>query len=68
MTNTKFEQGMALRQEIAAAVAEGVFSPNGIKKYLIENGWKYDLPSRPTVEKILRDNGVSFIEGYWTKA
>lgn len=67
MTNTTFEQSMALRQAVAAAVNEGVFSPNGVKKYLIENGWKFNIPSRQTIEKLLRDNGVTFIEGYWTK-
>jgi len=56
-----------LKQMVVAAVAEGVITPNGIVAYLVDNGWKYELPTRPTIIKFLALCGIGFISGYWTR-
>jgi len=54
-----------LKSMTRAAVENGVKSPDDLRDYLIDNGWKYEIPTRPTLISALNSVGVEFIHGYW---
>lgn len=65
MPNRKLNQSNDMRRLAAEAVARGVRTPVELSNYFTNNGWEYDMPTRPTLEKLLNENGVKYISGYW---
>jgi hypothetical protein len=49
------------------AVSNGVRKPDELAAYLLDNGWAYELPTRPTLIAALNFSGVEFVHGYWEK-
>lgn len=66
MANTSKDVQEQLRQWVRRAISQGVHTPVGVKEYLIDNGWEHPLPWRMTIEKLLKENGIVFVRGYWT--
>ena len=56
-----------LREMIARAVSQNVIVPNDVMEWLTNNGWEYDMPTRMTVETILKENKVVYVWGRWEK-
>lgn len=56
-----------LREMIAQAVSQDVIVPNDVMEWLADNGWEYDMPTRMTVETILKENKVVYVWGRWEK-
>jgi nitrogen fixation protein len=56
-----------LRELVSSAVNQNVVTPQSVKDYLIDNGWEYDLPTLPTIEKLLKANKVEYVKGYWVR-
>ena len=56
-----------LREMIAQAVSEDVIIPNDVMEWLSDNGWSHEMPTRMTVEKILKENKVVYVWGRWEK-
>lgn len=56
-----------LREMIAQAVSENVIIPNDVMEWLADNGWSHEMPTRMTVEKILKENKVVYVWGRWEK-
>ncbi len=56
-----------LREMIAQAVSQNVIIPNDVMEWLTDNGWEYEMPTRMTVESILKENKVVYVWGRWEK-
>lgn len=54
------------RQMAFEAVRHGVRTPKELAAYFEDNGWKFDVPTAPTLKKLLEENKVEYIKGYWT--
>ena len=65
MPNRDIKQSMNMREMTAAAVRHGVRTPKALEDFFIDNGWEYDLPTRPTLEKVLKEHKVEYVKGYW---
>jgi len=53
MGNQPIETSIKMRVWVEAAVAEGVCTVKELRDYFIDNGWEGDLPSDPTLYKLL---------------
>ncbi|WP_460223491.1 hypothetical protein [Bacillus cereus] len=56
-----------LREMIAQAVSQDVIVPNDVMEWLTDNGWEYEMPTRMTIETILKENKVVYVWGRWEK-
>lgn len=65
MANKKLSILNESRQMAYEAVQHGVRTPKDLAAYFEDNGWAYDVPSRPTLEKLLKEYGVEYIAGRW---
>ena len=69
MSNQKLQVLTKSREYAARAVAEGVRTPAELRTWFLSNGWEYDMPTAPTLAKLLRENGVNYDESIdrWVK-
>ena len=65
MPNRDMKQSMNMREMTAEAVRSGVRTPKALEDFFVDNGWEYELPTRPTLEKLLRECGIKYVAGYW---
>lgn len=65
MANKKLEILNKSRRFAFEAVRQGVRTPKELAAYFADNGWEYDIPTRPTLEKLLKEQGVEYIVGRW---
>lgn len=65
MPNRDMKQSMDMREMTAEAVRHGVRTPQALGEYFVDNGWEYSLPTRPTLEKLLKECKVEYVKGYW---
>lgn len=59
-------QSADIRAAIQAAVDDGYIAPTDVIEYLMDNGCD-PLPTRMTVISILRECGIEYVLGYWTR-
>ncbi|TXH59223.1 MAG: hypothetical protein E6Q97_00280 [Desulfurellales bacterium] len=67
MANRKKQEQQELRELIKMAVEDEVYKPDDVLEYIIDNGWKYADPTKMTIIKLLNENGVEYVGGYWGK-
>ncbi len=67
MANRKKQEQQELRELIKMAVEDEVYKPDDVLGYIIDNGWKYADPTKMTIIKLLNENGVEYVGGYWGK-
>ena len=56
-----------LREIITQAIASGAITPQAIEAFMIDNGYEYDMPTRSTLEKIMKHNHIEYVRGYWVR-
>lgn len=56
-----------LRQRIFEAIQAKCITPAAVVGYLLDCGWEYTMPTKQTIINILREFGIEYIQGYWTK-
>ncbi len=56
-----------LREIISNAIASGAITPQAIEAFMIDNGYEYDMPTRSTLEKIMKQNHIEYVRGYWVR-
>lgn len=56
-----------LREMVYDAIQQGIIQPKDIMDWLNDNGWPYSLPSKMTIETVLKENGVIYVWGQWVK-
>ena len=52
-----------IRRLIKVAVDQDIITPNEVEEYIEDNG--QERPHRMTTIKILKENGVEFVAGYY---
>ena len=67
MSNRAKQEQEFLRELIHQAVLDEVYSPADVLNYIKDNGWEYTEPTKMTIIKILKENGIEYISGYWEK-
>jgi len=56
-----------LREIISQAIASGAITPQAIEAFMLDNGYEYDMPTRSTLEKIMKHNHIEYVRGYWVR-
>lgn len=56
-----------LRRLVSEAVENKIYNPKRVLEYIIDNGWGEADPHRATIEKLLKQNGVDYVYGFWDK-
>ena len=56
-----------LREIIGDAIQSGAVTPQAIKAFMIDNGYEYNMPTQSTLEKIMKQNHIEYVRGYWVR-
>ena len=67
MTRTSRQEQSELRAKVKEAIDFDILAPSDIIEYILDNGWRYEMPTRPTIIAILKENGVEYKHGGWER-
>ena len=67
MANRHRQEQNELRAKVKEAIADDILAPSDIIEFILDNGWRYEMPTRPTIIAILKENGVEYKHGGWER-
>lgn len=67
MTRTSRIEQAELRAKVREAIEADILPPSEVIEYILDNGWRYEMPTRPTIIAILKENGIEYRHGAWER-